>query len=279
MQKYRGGIITFLTLFVFFCTYFASFSVPFPPENEVQIRVYRQTVCEETLQDTDKHKAYQMLQKMRVQRTLFPRSVPWTPETDEQYMLEVEQSPGNRYQFVFYHRASDGFGTNKTWDTDFRTVRDWGSLPEYFSLGFMQSGYRIWTPDAKLVFTWMENNWYVSEEDIQSMFSALQKEDWTYADCVRFPDRASGCVGAVLFWDDEQKTTHVAFFDEDGDYQQCGIDARLADEPDFTYLGDGTVTFQMKTEDGSTYPYTIAISKNGSDVRFKTEDGLAQKQS
>lgn len=57
MQKYRGGIIAVLTLFVFFCVYFAPFSVPFPPKNEVQIRVYRQIVCEETLQDIDKHKA------------------------------------------------------------------------------------------------------------------------------------------------------------------------------------------------------------------------------
>ena len=113
-----------------------------------------------------------------------------------------------------------------------------------------------------------------SEQDIASMFSHAQETDWEYIDCVLIPDHASDRIGAVLFWNDKNQTSNVAFFDADGYFQQCGTYAKMPSEPDFRYLGDGAVTFKLETEDGTIYNYTITISIDGSNVNFKAEDDL-----
>ena len=115
-----------------------------------------------------------------------------------------------------------------------------------------------------------EKNW--SEQDIASMFSHAQETDWEYIDCVLIPDHASDRIGAVLFWNDKNQTSNVAFFDADGYFQQCGTYAKMPAEPDFTYLGDGAVTFKLETDDGTIYNYTLTISIDGSNVNFKAED-------
>ena len=113
-----------------------------------------------------------------------------------------------------------------------------------------------------------------SEQDIVSMFSLVQETDWEYIDCVLIPDHASDRVGAVLFRNDKEQTSNVAFFDADGYFQQYGTYARMSDAPDFQYLGGGAVTFRLETEDGIIYTYTITISIDDSNVNFKAEDDL-----
>ena len=117
-----------------------------------------------------------------------------------------------------------------------------------------------------------EKNW--SEQDIASMFSHAQETDWEYIDCVLIPDHASDRIGAVLFRDHKKETSNVAFFDADGSFQQCGTYAKMPAEPDFTYLGDGAVTYKLETEDGTIYHHTLTISIDGSHVNFKAEDDL-----
>ena len=120
------------------------------------------------------------------------------------------------------------------------------------------------------------NDW--SEQDITAMFTQVKKSDWQYIDCVLIPDHASDRIGAVLFWDDAKGTSSVAFFDADGYYQQCGVYAKISSDPDFTYLGDGSVTYKLEKEDGATYNCTLAISTDGDNVQFKVEtDPLTQK--
>lgn len=111
-----------------------------------------------------------------------------------------------------------------------------------------------------------------SEQDMIDMFSDIRKEEWIYKECVVIPDDASGRVGAVLFQDNTHGTSNVAFFDCEGGFQQCGTYAELAEEPNFTYLGDGAVTFQLKAENGMTYHHTLTISMDGENVSFKAED-------
>lgn len=77
-----------------------------------------------------------------------------------------------------------------------------------------------------------------------------------------------------FFWNSTNKTSNVAFFDGDGYFQQSGIYAKAADEPNFTYLGDGAVTYQLKHEDGIVYNYTLTISIDGGGVNFKAESDL-----
>ena len=117
-----------------------------------------------------------------------------------------------------------------------------------------------------------DKNW--SEQDITSMFSHVQEPDWEYVDCILIPDHASDRIGAILFWNNKNNTSNVAFFDANGCYQQCGTYAKTPAEPDFTYLGDGAVTFKLETENGTIYNYTLTISIDGNIVNFIAEDDL-----
>ena len=114
------------------------------------------------------------------------------------------------------------------------------------------------------------------EQDIMSMFFEKKETNWEYIDCALIPDGASGRVGAVLFWNSEQKRSGVAFFDPQGNDQKCEIDAKVAAEPHFTYLGEGAVSFKMETDQGEIYNYTLTLSIDGSHVHFKGEDDLPE---
>jgi len=115
-----------------------------------------------------------------------------------------------------------------------------------------------------------------AQEEIVSMFSHVRETDWDYIDCVLTPDSAYDRVGAVLFWNSGNETSNVAFFDADGYYQTCGVDARMPAEPDFQYLGDGAVTFQLETDENVLYHYTLTISIDNGNVHFKAEDDLTK---
>lgn len=117
-----------------------------------------------------------------------------------------------------------------------------------------------------------------SEQEVMSMFSEAKGSEWEYISHVLTPDCASDRVGAVLFRDKSKETVNVAFFDQDGGFQQCGISAELADQPEFEYLGDGTVAFKIKAEDGQIYPYKITISVKGNHVDFKADTEFIEKE-
>ena len=99
-----------------------------------------------------------------------------------------------------------------------------------------------------------------------------------YIDCVLVLDKASDRVGAVLFRDPDEETTDVAFYDEDGFANRCGVYAKPAPDPDFEYLGDGKATFQLETENGVVYRHALTISVDGSDVFFVSEDDLQDRK-
>ena len=63
-----------------------------------------------------------------------------------------------------------------------------------------------------------------SEQDIVSMFSLVQETDWEYIDCVLIPDHASDRVGAVLFRNDKEQSSNVAFFAtmSSGEFKKAG---------------------------------------------------------
>ncbi len=111
-------------------------------------------------------------------------------------------------------------------------------------------------------------------QNIASMFSDVKEADWEYIDDVLIPDHAHDRIGAVLFWDRSSETSNVAFFDENGFFQQCGVRAKTAENPNFTYLGNGTVTFDLEKDEGRIYSYKLTLSIEGSNVSFKVEEEL-----
>ncbi len=119
-----------------------------------------------------------------------------------------------------------------------------------------------------------EKNW--TEQEIADMFYRITngKIELKYIDCTLMSDCASDRIGAVLFQNTEDGTTNIAFFDKDGLAQQCGIYAKVADSPDLTYLGDGTVTFKLETDEHIIYNCNISISVEDGNVAFVIIDDL-----
>lgn len=134
-------------------------------------------------------------------------------------------------------------------------------------------------PESSGLFTEPVPEKVWTEQEIASMFYRTNREGkLEYIDCVLVSDKASDRVGAVLFRDPDEETTNVAFYDEDGFANQCGVYAKPAPDSDFEYLGDGKVTFQLETEDGVVYRHALTISVDGSDVFFVSEDDLQDRK-
>lgn len=113
-----------------------------------------------------------------------------------------------------------------------------------------------------------------SEQDIIDMFYRANSQESEYIACTLISDHASNRIGAVLFEDNEDGTIKVAFFDKQGYSQQCGIHAKVAEDPTFTYLGDGAVTFKLETEEQIIYNCTISITVDGNKTAFVITDDL-----
>lgn len=115
-----------------------------------------------------------------------------------------------------------------------------------------------------------------SEQDIISMFDNVKDDGMEYIDCAVMEDKAYDFIGTVLYWNEDEKIARVAFFDKDGHKQSCGFPVKIADDSNFTYLGDGNVSFQIETEKGEVSNYGVITTKSGSDIYFTTIDELQE---
>lgn len=111
-----------------------------------------------------------------------------------------------------------------------------------------------------------------TQEEIRSLFASSAREtDWELIACQAVSDLASGRVGTVLFTDREQNAW-VAFLDEDGVCQRCGTSSPLASEPEFAYLGNGTVSFRLQPPGEGPKLCRITFTSENGDVFWVRED-------
>ena len=115
-----------------------------------------------------------------------------------------------------------------------------------------------------------------TKQEIMSVFLCNADVNWTVVDCVTVPDFAYDRVGIILFLDNEEHTTNVAFMDEDGYYQRSGVYAKLCSNSELTYCGNGAVTFKLQTDDGIEYTHKFTISIEDNNVHFVSEDNLKE---
>lgn len=126
-------------------------------------------------------------------------------------------------------------------------------------------------PDVVTAETNKDEPW--SEEKIRKVFASRdQTNDLEIVECRSVADFAFERVGTILYADRKKETTNVAFMDRDGYFQTCGISAALYSEPEFTYIGNGVVTFKLQTADGSPYNCKVSFTKENADVGFVVED-------
>lgn len=119
----------------------------------------------------------------------------------------------------------------------------------------------------------LEKQW--TEQEIRNLFAKTDiPGNWVVVDSAVVADCAYDRVGVVLFNDTENNTSNVAFLDEDGHYQRCGIYAKICEKSRLTYLGNGVVTFCLEIEGGMVYTCKITFSIKGSDASFIVEDDL-----
>lgn len=118
-----------------------------------------------------------------------------------------------------------------------------------------------------------EKSWTVGE--ITALFTSANADapaDLTIIDSIVIPDLAYDRVGAVLYRNNEKQTSNVAFLDAEGYCQTVGIYAKACADSRFAYCGDGTVAFDLETEEGAVRRYQVSISIEGGNVNFTVSD-------
>ena len=88
--------------------------------------------------------------------------------------------------------------------------------------------------------------WTTSE--ISELFKRKTDEDCTLITCASVYDFAYDRVGVILYTNSKEGYIHVAFMDKEGNMQHCGVEATIIDSPEFTYLGNGEVTFKVSSK-------------------------------
>lgn len=115
-----------------------------------------------------------------------------------------------------------------------------------------------------------------SEQEILTLFEAKAESNWTIIDCVRVADFAHDRIGVVLFVDNDNKHTNLAFMNAEGYYALCGTKAQLSTPAELKYCGNGIVTFMVQTDDGVAYECKITFSQSEDrrETNFVLEDNL-----
>ncbi len=111
-----------------------------------------------------------------------------------------------------------------------------------------------------------------SLQEIESLFLDNAEQEWKLIKCVSVYDFAYDRVGGVLYTtENDTEYVNVAFMDEEGIMPQCGIEAVLDENTEFTYHGNGEVTFNVCSKDGVKYKQKIVFSKHDDAVNFVSE--------
>ena len=108
-------------------------------------------------------------------------------------------------------------------------------------------------------------------QEIAELFKIKADADCTLVTCTGMFDFAYDRVGAILYTDGKAGYIHVAFMDKEGNLQHCGVEAKLVESPEFTYWGNGEVTFKVCSKDGINYIQKIAFSVDEEGVNFVSE--------
>lgn len=133
-------------------------------------------------------------------------------------------------------------------------------------------------PARKAAFSESNEKSGWTEAAIKEQFSGRfdQDDHWEIVDCEVISDHAFERVGAVLLKDSDAGTTEVALMDGEGYFQKLGISAELAEEPEFSYLGNGVISFQLLTAEGTPYPCEVHFSFENNAIRYTVKDLLPE---
>ena len=123
--------------------------------------------------------------------------------------------------------------------------------------------------EGQEVFGW-------SEAEIKNTFAQRypMSEGTEIIDCEVISDGAAERAGAVLLKDADTGMAEVAFMDMEGYFKKIGLSARPAPEPEFTYMGNGVVTFRLLTDEGESYTSEIVFTKKDNEIKYVRKDSM-----
>ena len=110
-----------------------------------------------------------------------------------------------------------------------------------------------------------------SIKEIETLFLNNRESEWNLIECVSVYDFAYDRVGVVLFTKRDTECINVAFMDGEGTMPYFGVEAVLDENIEFTYHGNGEVTFNVWLNDEVKYKQRIVFSKYNDEVKFVSE--------
>ena len=133
----------------------------------------------------------------------------------------------------------------------------------------------IWIPKSEENVDYTGNDVW-SREQIKDIFLNKAEPDWELLDLVSMDDFAYDRVGVVLYKEHDTEFLNIGFMDKEGWIQPCGIEAVPDDNPEFTYHGNGEVTFYVRSNEGVRYKQKITFSADDDGVKFVSESILLE---
>ncbi len=117
-----------------------------------------------------------------------------------------------------------------------------------------------------------ESEW--TQEKIKSVFfkNYSMSKGMEFVDCEVISDGASERVGAILLQETDTGMAEVAFMDAEGYFQKIGLAAKAAEEPEFTYVGNGIVSVQLLTDEGEPYTCEITFTQKDNEIKYVRKD-------
>ena len=247
-------------IFLFVSSSSVTIELPFSKSDIVKVEMYHYEgvpaaeECKIISSRNDIDTLHKELQSIKV-RDRKKNSEPMTGGSVTRFIFVLLD--GTKYDLVYCNTGMNPSLISKASDYEYQTSVN---LEKY------------WTKlDYKLVETEETKAKEWSTQEIEALFFDNNESDRKLIKCVSAYDFAYDRIGVVLFTEKDTEYINVAFMDEEGIMQYCGIEATLDENIELTYHGNGEVTFNVCSKDGVNYKQKIAFSKYNDEVNFVSE--------
>ena len=253
------GIIVGLMI-SFFLNGSTAIEIPFSGSDIAKIEMYHyegvpvEEECKIITEQEDIDTLYKELQNIKV-RDKKKDTEPMTGGSVTRFIFVL--SDGTEYDLEYFNPGSIPSLISKAGNFEYQTS---ANIEKFWTI----FDYELSGKEKQKTTEW-------SIKEIETLFLNNRESEWNLIECVSVYDFAYDRVGVVLFTKRDTECINVAFMDGEGTMPYCGVEAVLDENIEFTYHGNGEVTFNVWLNDEVKYKQRIVFSKYNDEVKFVSE--------